>query len=507
MENTNWWYLKLTKFFLDQHGCAKNQVDGELIINRLVKIGMQQTFDENEADLIVINSCGFIVSAKEESINAVIESRKNHPNAKILLAGCLAERYAQTFREALPEADAIFGNGDLSKLDEVISDIENGNRPILTPPQKGVCGGDRDMLLAFSGSAYVKITEGCNNNCSYCAIPVIRGELRSRKANEIVDEIKSLVGRGIFELNLVGQDLAAYGTGREDDVYGEGPSPLNCADGKPSPLSRLLEDISKIEGDFWIRLLYIHPDHFTEDILPVIAKDKRILPYFDIPFQTGDNEMIKKMNRRGTSDQYLSIVKKIREVLPDCALRTTFLTGFAGETDSAQENTKKFLNDINFDWSGCFPYSKEEDTPGYKMKKQVPEAIAKARAEELELLQADITKKRLALRCGKEYDILIEEVVEPSEENESEGLAIGRAWFQAPEVDGNVVVQYDRDNPEEMRAVQSGRLVRVKVVSSGAVDLDSVFISDSPLNKNRKESDMDFAELRINSEARGESQA
>ena len=213
------------------------------------------------------------------------------------------------------------------------------------------------------------------------------------------------------------------------------------------------------------------------------------------------------MKRRGTSDQYLSIVKKIREVLPDCALRTTFLTGFAGETDSAQENTKKFLNDINFDWSGCFPYSKEEDTHGYKMRKQVPEAIAKARAEELELLQADITKKRLALRCGKEYDILIEEVVEPSEENESEGLAIGRAWFQAPEVDGNVVVQYDRDNPEEMRAVQSGRLVRVKIVSSGAVDLDSVFISDSPLNKNRKESDMDFAELRINSEARGESQA
>jgi len=490
---------ELKKFFLDQHGCAKNQVDGELLINRLVNKGLTQVFNADEADLIVVNSCGFIESAKKESIDAVLGAKAAYPNAKLLLAGCLAERYAEDFREALPEADAIFGNGDLTKIDDVIDSLNKSERPVVKPEQKGVCCGDRNLLLSFSGSAYVKITEGCNNNCSYCAIPIIRGGLRSRKACEIVSEIKELLAKGIFEFNLVGQDLAAYGTGKDDDVYGQGRSPLNCKDGKPSPLSRLLKDISAIEGDFWVRLLYIHPDHFTSDILPVIKADKRILPYFDIPFQSGDNAMIKAMNRVGNADEYVKIANTIRSELPDSALRTTFLTGFAGETEEAQENTKAFLKKISFDWSGCFSYSKEDDTVGAKMKKQVPHKIAEKRALELEELQAAITKERLAKRCGKEYDVLIEEIVE-GEEN---GLAIGRAWFQAPEVDGSVVVSYDKDDEKAVSAVKSGRLVRVKILSSGGVDLNGEFVSDSPLNKNRAKSSIAFAEERINENARG----
>ncbi len=184
--------MTLTKklFFIDQHGCAKNKVDGELIIDRLSNLGMEQTFAPSEADLIIINSCGFIESAKKESLNAVYEARKDFPKAKILLTGCLAERYAHIFKTELPEADGIFGNGDLSKLDAVVSRMFKSERPVVVPPQKGVCCGNRSMLLTFKGSAYVKITEGCNNHCSFCAIPLIRGELRSRPALEIIDEIK-----------------------------------------------------------------------------------------------------------------------------------------------------------------------------------------------------------------------------------------------------------------------------------------------------------------------------
>ena len=492
---------KLHTFFLDQHGCAKNQVDGELLINRLVNKGLTQVFDASEADVIVINSCGFIESAKKESLDAVFSAKSAYPDSKIILAGCLAERYADEFKKELTEADAILGNGDLSKIDDVVDSLREGKRAVIKEKQLGVCCGERNLLLSFNGSAYIKITEGCNNNCSYCAIPLIRGQLRSRRASEIVEEIKDLLSKGIFEFNLVGQDLAAYGTGKDDDVYGEGRSPLNCADGKISPLARLLGDISKISGDFWIRLLYIHPDHFTSDILPVIKADKRILPYFDIPFQTGDNDLIKAMNRVGNADEYIKIAQLIRNELPESALRTTFLTGFAGETEAAHENTKEFLKKISFDWSGCFSYSKEDDTVGAKMKNQVPHKIAEKRAKELEEIQAVITKERLSRRCGKEYDILIEEIVE----GEESGLAIGRAWFQAPEVDGSVVVSYDKDNEEENSAVKKGRLVRVKITSSSSVDLNGEFICDSPLNKNRATSTLLFAEERINENARGQS--
>ncbi len=514
------------RFFIDQHGCAKNQVDGELIINLLKKQDWEQTFEPGEADLIVVNSCGFIESAKTESINAVMSARQMYPRAKILLAGCLAERYANDLKDDLLEADGFFGNGDLSQIYKVIEPLMKDERPVLVPEQKGVCCGDRNLLLSFKGTAFVKITEGCNNRCSFCAIPIIRGDLRSRKANEIIEEIKDLVSKGVYEINLIGQDLAAYGTGAEDNCFGDGRTKLpngtpgsevltqTDADGRrlsdeknicvnqresssdsESGLARLIRMISQIEGVFAVRLLYIHPDHFNEDILPVMKADSRFLHYFDIPFQNGDDAIIKSMNRVGSAKKYKALISKIRATFPDAAIRTTFMAGFPGETDEAFENTKAFLRETATDWSGCFSYSKEDDTPAYSFKKQVPHKIAEKRASELVEIQAEITRERLKTRCGGEYDILIEEVLSQSEENPDEGLAIGRAWFQAPEVDGSVVVRYDRSNESENNVVQSGRLVRVKIVSSGDVDLNGDFVCDSPLNAKIAKSDaIEFAQ-------------
>ncbi len=477
----------MTKFFIDQHGCAKNQVDGELIISRLIETGLEQTLEPSEADFIIVNSCGFIESAKKESLDAVYSARKNYPHAKILLTGCLAERYAQTLKDALPEADAIFGNGNLSKIAETVRNMLAGGRPVEVYAQEGVCAGERNVILSYRGSAFVKITEGCSNHCSFCAIPVIRGELRSRPADSIIQEMQSLLARGIVEFNLIGQDLAAYGTGAAD-FDADGRSLVIDGDTAKSALCRLFEKISALDGNFVVRPLYIHPDHFNTDILDVMKGDSRFLPYFDIPFQSGDDQIIHRMNRRGTFERYAALVDSIRRVFPDAALRTTFLTGFPGETDENAENTVRFLKTIKSDWSGCFPYSREEDTPAYDLKRRVPAKLAKARADRLCAVQAELTRESLERRVGNEYDVLIEEVVEGDE-----GLAIGRAWFQAPDVDGSVVVRYEKDVGTEKDFVLPGRFVRVKILSSSDVDLDGVFVADSELNRGVPASTMRFA--------------
>ena len=480
--------MSLTEFFIDEHGCAKNQVDGEIIISRLTSLGFRQTFDASKAQIIIVNSCGFINPAKKESIDALLRAKKNYPDAKVLLAGCLAERYADVLKDSLPEADGIFGNGDLSKIDSVVRPLLAGKRPVVTAEQRGISCGKRTMLLSYRNSVYVKITEGCSNRCTFCAIPIIRGSVRSRSADDIVDEIKTLLLLGVYEINLIGQDLAAYGTGDGDDVFGTGRFPLSCIgeDGvnegteKLSALARLLKKISALKGRFIVRLLYIHPDHFNRDIFPVMQKDPRIVPYFDIPFQSGDDEIIKSMNRKCTAKEYVRLVRDIRSSFPEAAIRTTFLTGFPGETEEAFRSTQRFLSDIQSDWSGCFTYSREEDTASYGMKGRVPQKTALERKCVLEALQSEITEDRLKLRCGKEYDVLIEEVVAGEE-----GLAIGRAWFQAPDVDGSFVVRYDRDDEAERSAVQCGNVVRVFADGVSGVDIDSRLVSNLIINKKR----------------------
>lgn len=477
-------------FFLDEHGCSKNQVDAEILISRLENLNLKKVIEPEDADLIVINTCGFIESAKQESIGALMDARVAYPKAKIVLSGCLAERYAKDFTENLPEADAIFGNGDLSQIDAVIAALKKDDRPVITPPQIGVCGGERHELLNFPGSAYIKITEGCNNCCSFCAIPIIRGSLRSRSSDEIVAEIKELLDRGVFEFNLIGQDLAAYGR----DGIKRGATGDSEYFREPSPLKVLLEKISAIKGDFWIRLLYIHPDHFPQDIIPVIKADKRILHYFDIPFQTGDDATILSMNRVGTAKGYENLVHTLRTELsdnptneeehkPGATIRTTFLCGFPGESDKAAEHTADFMKAIQPDWSGCFTYSKEEDTVAYTMLNPVPEAVANKRADTLRALQTQITENRLKMHIGHTYRVLLEEIIASETDTddnvateESDGLAIGRAWFQAPDVDGACVVRYQTDVQKEVDLIIPGKTVMVKVIGVSGVDLDTVLV-------------------------------
>ncbi len=459
-------------FFLDQHGCAKNQVDGELIITRLENLGYTKTDNPDEAALIIVNSCGFIESAKVESLNSVIDARGQYPDAKILLAGCLAERYAADFAETLPEADAIFGNGDISRIDEVVESLMGkGDRPVLTTPQQGISCGERTEFLNFKNSAFVKITEGCNNCCSFCAIPIIRGELRSRPARDIVEEIRGLLARGIFEINLIGQDLAAYGR----DGIARGDSGNAGYFTEPTPLAELLREISSLPGSFWVRLLYIHPDHFPFDIIPVLNADHRILPYFDVPFQSGSTDVLKRMNRSGTPETYLNMVSRLRSELHTLpTIRTTFLCGFPGETDEHAAETAQFMKAVQPDWSGCFTYSREEDTAAYSMKKQCKQKDMEKRVAVLQEQQDAITSERLARHVGETLDVLIEEVIDDPEQDA--GIALGRVWFQAPEVDGATVVRYELDNPEHQKKVQPGSVCQVKILGISGVDLDSAIL-------------------------------
>lgn len=471
----------LTKnFFIDLHGCAKNQVDAEILNGILIKEGWRRVDNPSDAILIIINSCGFIEEAKKESINSIVELRSRNPSAKIVLAGCLAERYADVFANDMEELDGVFGNGKLSELPHLLNKIfkESSNativsasyknksenlrqkKPLIKMPQVGISCGERPEIFNFSGSVYIKITEGCNNCCSFCAIPIIRGALRSRKIEDIIAEIQSLINRGVYEFNLVGQDLGVFA--REENI-----------ELLPSPLSLLLTEISKLEGRFVVRLLYIHPDHFPLDILPIIASDARFLPYFDIPFQSGSDKIIRNMNRCGSAKKYLDLLEKIRKALASsyyntAVIRTTFLVGFPGETDENFDETLKFLKMAKCLWSGVFAYSKEDDTPSFSMKSHVKNKIKHNRKRILEEAQTLITNETLQRFVGEVFLILVEELIEGDEEK----LLIGRAWFQAPDVDGVVVSSYEEENMSvDGRKIGEGELVWVQISRVSAFDL------------------------------------
>lgn len=485
----------LTKsFFIDLHGCAKNQVDAEIIYGILCEIGWKSVYEPSEADLIIINSCGFIEDAKKESINSIIELRQSCPNAKIILAGCLAERYSDAFAKEMQEIDGVFGNGNLYALPSLINSIFKENKsevknapsfeditnvsftqrfkkkvPVLKPPQFGISCGLRPHLFNFRSVAYIKITEGCNNNCSFCAIPLIRGHLRSRPIEQIILEIKEFIEKGIYEFNLVGQDLGVYGM--------EGKRTLAvCDSNEKSSLALLLEAIKELKGRFVVRLLYIHPDHFPLDILPIMASDLHFLPYFDVPFQSGADSIIKKMNRKGSYDEYLNLVATIKKAFVNsfyhmAAIRTTFLVGFPDEKDEDFAKTHQFLKELKCLWSGVFTYSREEDTKAFSMTGQVKEKVKKMRRKQLEESQAIITQELLTVFLDQVLLVLIEELVE----SEDGLLAIGRAWFQAPEIDGIVLVSFrEEDVSIDGKKIDEGELVKVRIERVSGFDLEGV---------------------------------
>ncbi|MDR1029929.1 MAG: 30S ribosomal protein S12 methylthiotransferase RimO [Treponema sp.] len=420
------------RYYLDPFGCAKNQVDAETMLGFLQEARWVLVEDPVEAELIIINSCGFIEQAKQESINAVLMYRKTYPDKKIILAGCLAQRYAQELSTALPEVDLIFGNQDLAKITQAAllaldAGETNGSCRVLVPRdhasglEAGVSAPGRRPLLSLPGSAYVKIAEGCDNHCTFCAIPRIRGPLRSRPLSGIVDECRELLDRGITELCLIGQDIGSYGT---DRTRGS------------SELPQLLEALSQMEGRFWVRMLYLHPDRFPFPILEIIRRDPRLLPYFDLPFQHSASKILRAMNRRGTGESYLALIQRIRELLPDATIRSTFLIGFPGETERDFQNLLQFQTQAQLDWVGCFTYSREEDTPAYSMKPRIPVGIAAARKGLIETRQIPITEKQMDRFLGRTVEALVEGKV-PAQTDQY----LARLTCQAPEVDGLTLVR------------------------------------------------------------------
>jgi len=428
------------RYYVDPFGCAKNQVDAENMMLHLNNAGWSAAQDAADADIIIVNSCGFIQSAKQESINAVLGWRKLHPGKKILLAGCLAQRYAQELAESLPEADGFFGVDDIAKITTAVHSVmgaknENGRESstALRP------------LLSFPGCAYVKISEGCDNNCTFCAIPLIRGALRCRTVADIVDECRGLLARGIKELCVIGQDIGSYRSG-------------------DAGLPQLLNAIAGLEGNFWVRLLYIHPDNFPLQILDLMERDRRFLPYFDIPFQHASPRILAAMNRRGSAETYISLVETIRARIPAAVIRTTFLLGFPGETGADFVALLDFQGKLRADWLGCFAYSREEGTPACTILGQVPAKIAARRQRQVEERQVPITEKSVDRFIGQNLDVLLEERFENGEGGEP--LWLGRLYCHAPEVDGAAVVT-------GAATAQAGDVIPCKVVARrGVVDLE-----------------------------------
>ncbi len=374
----------------------------------------------------------------------------------------MAQRYARELAVDLPEADGIVGNADLSAIVLAAADLEAGGRPVIVPEAAASIGTvRRKRLLDWPGTAHVKITEGCSNNCTFCAIPLIRGRLRSRPLADIIAEITDFVTRGIREIVLVGQDLGSFGRDLTPTLAdGVDAAPRSIAVPGRQLLPELLAAISALSGNFRLRVLYMHPDNFPLAILPLMQADPRILPYFDLPFQHASPSILARMNRRGNQGTYLELLATIRAALPDAMLRSTFLLGFPGETDADFETLRDFQEAARLDWLGSFAYSREEGTGAAGMKGRVAAKTVALRRAAIEEAQERITRERLQRFVGREMEVLVEE---PLEEGDG-GYSIGRAWMQAPEVDGLTVVR---------GVFAPGTMLKVRVLGVAGVDLDA----------------------------------
>ena len=445
------------RYYLDPFGCVKNQVDAENMMARLDSAGWSAASDAADADLIIVNSCGFIDDAKQESIDAVLEWRALYPGKRILLAGCLAQRYSGDLAESLPEVDGFFGTDDITKIADAVKSLDWGEGSPL-PGNPGeeraeIPAGDRP-LLSLPGSAYVKIAEGCDNACSYCAIPLIRGSLRCRDVPDIVGECRALLARGVRELCIIGQDIGSYRSG-------------------DSGLPDLLAAIGEIPGDFWVRLLYMHPDHFPLPVLDLMERDARFLPYFDIPFQHASREILSAMNRRGAAEDYLALVETIRARLPAAVIRTTFLVGFPGETEADFAALLDFQEKLCADWLGCFSYSREEGTAAYDMPGRVAKKFAQSRKRKVEERQVEIAGKNADRFVGQTLDVLLEEKFDgDAAGGDLEGIWLGRLYCHAPEVDGAAVIAGAVGGE-----AKAGDVLPCRVIARRGVDLEVEVVS------------------------------
>ena len=422
-------------------GCAKNRVDSEVILGTLKEAGYEIVSDPAEAEIIFVNTCGFIEPAKEESIEAIFEMAKYKETGrlqKLFVTGCLAQRYIDDLYREMPEVDGFMGVADYTRLLEMMQEAEAGGRP------RYVCDGERffhaeRVLTTPAYSAYVKISDGCDNRCSYCAIPLIRGPYHSRPFDSIVEECRELAARGVTEITLIAQDTSRYGN--------------DFPEGKLL-LPELLKAVSAIEGVHWVRVLYCYPDTTDDRLLDAIANLPKVAPYVDLPLQHIDGPLLKRMNRRGSPEWIKSRISACKE--RGLTTRTTMIVGFPGETEEAFHELLQFVKEARFDRLGAFTYSPEEGTPGAAMPDQIAEEVKQRRLDELMTLQQGISLEENTARVGEVCEVLCE--------GAEEGMYVGRSIREAPESDG--VIRFTAS-----REVAPGEYLNVKITGADAYDL------------------------------------
>lgn len=419
-------------------GCVKNRVDAEMLLYRIRNAGFKLCEDVAMADVAIINTCGFIESAKQESIEEILELSELKKEGKIkaiIVTGCLAERYKEEVMKEIPEADAVVGIGANEDIVDIINEVLEG--------KKQQCFPDK-LLLPLEGGriqstpyyyAYLKIAEGCDNRCTYCAIPMIRGKFRSRKMEDIIEEAKHLAENDVKELIVVAQDTSLYGK----DIYGE------------LMLSKLLKKLCEIDGIKWIRVLYCYPDKITDELLQVMAEEEKIVKYLDLPLQHCNGRVLKAMNRKGNKEELVKLIAKIRERVPGIVLRTTFIAGFPTETEEEFAELESFAKEVKFERVGCFAYSQEENTPAARLEPQVPQEVKERRAEIIMENQQDIMEEFCQTLDGKTIDVLVEGFDQYAE------CFYGRSPWDAPEVDGSVFFTTTGRRPAP------GEFVKVKI--------------------------------------------
>lgn len=424
-------------------GCPKNQVDGEALLAKLKKAGYEIVNNIEDSDVMIINTCGFIEQAKKEAIDTILEVAE-YKNAglisAIVVTGCLAERYQDEIIKEMPEVDAVLGIGANS---DIVKTCDKALCGIVTTSFPNKCYlsiNDERIISTPSHWAYLKIAEGCDNRCSYCAIPGIRGGFRSRTIESCVDEAKALAENGVKELILIAQDTTKYG----QDLYGK------------YSLDILLKELVKIDGIEWIRLFYCYPQRITDSLINVIANEEKVCNYIDIPLQHSDKTVLKNMNRVGDGDDYRALISKMRKALPDLALRTTFMVGFPGETDEQFENLCKFTEDVKFDKMGCFTFSPEEDTPAYDMQNQIDDDVKVRRQEVLMNKQYSITEELNKQRIGRIYKVIIDTF-------DGEKY-VGRSYMDSPEIDSGIIFTCDNN-------LNIGDFVNVEITDYNGYDL------------------------------------
>lgn len=427
-------------------GCAKNRVDAEIMLFSLKDSGYNIVSSVNLADVVVINTCGFIDDSKIESIEEIfsVVSLKNKGSVKaIIVTGCLAERYKDQVLKEIPELDAVVGIGANKDIVNIVNKVLNGEKIESFPDKLYLPLNGKRLQTTPKYYAYLKIADGCDNRCSYCAIPLIRGKFRSRKMEDIIDEAKVLSKNGVKELLVIAQDTTRYGK----DIYGE------------LKLAELLQQLCKINGIEWIRILYCYPDTITDELLDVISKEDKVLNYIDIPLQHCNGRVLKNMNRKGDKKSITKLLDKIRAKVPNIILRTTFICGFPGETEEEFNELAEFVKEIKFERMGCFTYSKEEGTYASKMNNQIDDEIKLKRQEILMDEQMRIMEENSIKMLGKTISVLFEGY---DEEKES---FYGRSMADSPDIDGRVYFSISGNKPQE------GEFINVKINGFETCDL------------------------------------